>query len=78
MKWIKPPIILRWYYGSDVTWSFPSKEKTIFLTFDDGPTMEVTSEILTILKNYNAKDTFFNVCENVIKYPELYQQIFIN
>jgi len=62
-------------YGPDVIWNIPSQEKIIFLTFDDGPVPEVTPEILSILKKYNAKATFFQVGENVKKYPELSQQL---
>lgn len=36
-------------------------EKVIALTFDDGPWDETTEEILDILKQYNAKATFFTV-----------------
>ena len=34
------------------------EEKTIYLTFDDGPS-EYTNELLDILKKYNVKATFF-------------------
>ena len=34
---------------------------TVFLTFDDGPSMEITPEILDILKEKNVKATFFLV-----------------
>lgn len=34
-------------------------EKTAFLTFDDGPTKNITPQILDILKKYNIKATFF-------------------
>ena len=35
------------------------KNKTIYLTFDDGPNEDVTPKILDILKHYNIKATFF-------------------
>lgn len=35
------------------------EKKTIYLTFDDGPSMDVTPEILDILKQNNVKATFF-------------------
>lgn len=34
-------------------------EKTIFLTFDDGPTPQLTEQLLYILNRYNVKATFF-------------------
>ncbi len=38
----------------------PAKEKTVYLTFDDGP-CQFTTEILDILDKYNVKATFFVV-----------------
>lgn len=35
------------------------ERKTIYLTFDDGPSMDVTPEILDILKQNDVKATFF-------------------
>lgn len=35
------------------------KGKLAFLTFDDGPSEDITPEILTILDNYGIKATFF-------------------
>lgn len=34
-------------------------EKRLYLTFDDGPSSEVTPRVLDILKNHNVKATFF-------------------
>ena len=36
-----------------------SEEKICYLTFDDGPTKEVTPKVLDILKQYDVKATFF-------------------
>lgn len=49
--------------------------KTMYLTFDDGPTAENTNAILDILKEKNIKATFFVVGENVKKNPEVAQRI---
>lgn len=49
--------------------------KTMYLTFDDGPSEENTSRVLDILKERNIKATFFLVGENVEKYPEIAQRI---
>jgi len=40
-------------------WDISSNEKVIYLTFDDGPTPDITHKALAILANYNAKATFF-------------------
>ncbi len=37
----------------------PDSDKVIYLTFDDGPSYTVTSDILDILKEENVKATFF-------------------
>ena len=47
----------------------------VYLTFDDGPTPEVTEWILETLKQYNAKATFFVLGKNVELYPDLYAKI---
>lgn len=57
------------------TWRLDNADNSIYLTFDDGPCPGVTDVILTQLKAYNAKATFFCIGSNVEKYPELYQQI---
>ncbi|WP_265590429.1 polysaccharide deacetylase family protein [Granulimonas faecalis] len=44
-------------------------EKLVALTFDDGPS-EYTQKYLDILKQYDAKATFFNLGENIANYPD--------
>lgn len=68
-----PRIIMR--FLSNYTWRFHSKKKEIYLTFDDGPTPEITSWVLSELKKYNAKATFFCIGKNVVQYPKIYNQI---
>ncbi len=48
-----------------------SDPKRIFLTFDDGPTMQVTPYILDLLKNEDIKATFFVLGNRVDANPEL-------
>ena len=50
-------------------------EKTIYLTFDDGPHPLITPKVLEILRKYNAKATFFCIGNNVKKYPETLELI---
>ena len=61
---IKPLKIIRRIFPSFI-WNFPNEEKGIFLTFDDGPTPDVTPWVLDILDKYNAKATFFCIGRNV-------------
>ena len=49
--------------------------KTMYLTFDDGPSVENTNAILDALKEHNIKATFFLVGENVEKHPEIARRI---
>ena len=71
---VRPPTYLRFLYPG-VVWNKPTKEKILYLTFDDGPTPEVTSSVLDLLSLYNAKATFFCIGENVKKHPTLYNRI---
>lgn len=71
---IKTPWWLKKFYPSYV-WSMPSKEKVIYLTFDDGPHPVATPFVLDALKRYNARATFFCIGKNVLAYPEIYQRI---
>ncbi|NDV46561.1 polysaccharide deacetylase family protein [Paludibacter sp. 221] len=68
------PGVVRVFYKGCV-WRKKSKEKSIYLTFDDGPVPEVTPLVLDMLDEYGWKATFFCVGENVQKYPELYNEI---
>ena len=46
-------------------------EKIAYLTFDDGPSQEITPQILDILKNEDVKATFFVLGSRVELHPEL-------
>ena len=56
-------------------WRIPTREKVLFLTFDDGPIPEVTPWVLELLQAYDAKATFFCVGENVRRHPAIFQQL---
>ncbi len=49
--------------------------KTMYLTFDDGPSVENTRKVLKILRERDIKATFFLVGENVRQHPEVARQI---
>ncbi|MDX1666075.1 MAG: polysaccharide deacetylase family protein [Saprospiraceae bacterium] len=57
------------------TWRVPTREKTLYLTFDDGPIPEVTPWVLDQLSERGAKATFFCVGDNIQKYPEVFQML---
>lgn len=45
--------------------------KNAFLTFDDGPTKQITPQILDILNRYNIKASFFIVGKNAERFPDI-------
>jgi peptidoglycan/xylan/chitin deacetylase (PgdA/CDA1 family) len=47
----------------------------VYLTFDDGPTRNITPKVLEILDCYSAKATFFCLGKNVVESPELLIEI---
>lgn len=59
----------------ELTWSRYTKEKKIYLTFDDGPIPEVTEWVLDILAEYEAKATFFCVGDNIQKHPGVFAKV---
>ena len=48
-----------------------AKEKVAYLTFDDGPSPNVTPKVLDILKEENVKASFFVIGKYVDSYPEI-------
>ncbi len=56
-------------------WDVNTDKKNVFLTFDDGPHPSITPFVLELLKQYNAKATFFCIGDNVRKFPETYKQV---
>lgn len=74
MYLVKSSYFIKKYY-SNFVWKIPTAEKIIYLTFDDGPTPEITEWTLATLKAFNAKATFFCVGSNASKHPEIFQQI---
>ena len=60
----------------DIKKIYSSDEKQIYLTFDDGPSKEVTTAILAILKKEKVPATFFVLGKCVDKYPEIVKQAY--
>jgi len=74
LYFIKTPRIIQRIF-KNYSWRFFTDKKEIYLTFDDGPTPEVTTWTLDLLQKYNAKATFFCIGKNVLKEPEIYRRI---
>lgn len=71
---VKTPKLVKWMFPNYI-WNIPTTSKTIYLTFDDGPTPEITNWTLTVLKQYQAKATFFCIGNNIKKHPEIFENI---
>ena len=59
----------------DCLWKVNTKEKILYLSFDDGPIAEITPFVLDELKRWNAKATFFCIGKNIEANPEIFQRI---
>ncbi|NUO78944.1 polysaccharide deacetylase family protein [candidate division KSB1 bacterium] len=58
-----------------VLWRVETQERTVALSFDDGPHPHFTPAILDLLERYNIPATFFLIGRHVLKYPLLAQRI---
>jgi peptidoglycan-N-acetylglucosamine deacetylase len=58
-----------------LVWDLPNSKNEIYLTFDDGPTPQITNWVLNQLEQYNAKATFFCIGKNIEKNPEIFSEI---
>lgn len=56
-------------------WSIPVNDRSIYITFDDGPTPGITESVLELLEIRNQLATFFCIGSKVQKFPELFQKI---
>ena len=71
---IKTPLVLKKIFTKRL-WDIQDVPNAVYLTFDDGPTPEVTPWVLEQLKKYDAKATFFCIGKNVKKHSDLFRQI---
>ena len=70
-------------YGKSFDWLFPKRlwrvhdadQKSLFLTFDDGPVPDITTKILDILRQYDIRACFFCVGENIDNNREVFDRI---
>jgi peptidoglycan/xylan/chitin deacetylase (PgdA/CDA1 family) len=74
MYLVRPPYLLKKFYPA-LLWRVNTREKEIYLSFDDGPHPEITPWVLDQLRAYEAKAIFFCVGDNVQRYPEIYTRI---
>lgn len=62
-------------FTTRITWHGNASGKRLYLTFDDGPTPDITAWILDLLDQYEARATFFCMGRNVEQYPRPYREI---
>ncbi len=74
LYWVKTNRFIKHIFSKWI-WDIPSSEKVVYLTFDDGPTPEVTPWVLEELKKYHLKATFFCIGDNIRKHPEIFKNI---
>lgn len=71
---VKPPKVYRWLFP-EALFRVAGEEKTVYLTFDDGPHPEATPFVLDVLKKHDVKSTFFLLGKNAKANPELVERI---
>jgi peptidoglycan/xylan/chitin deacetylase (PgdA/CDA1 family) len=72
--WVKTNYFIKKIF-SNYVWDIPNNENKVFLTFDDGPTPEITEWTLDQLKKHDAKATFFCIGNNINKHPEIFDKV---
>lgn len=74
MYLVKTPWLLKKLYPQ-LIWDSDKRDRTIYLTFDDGPIPIVTPFVLNILERYKAKATFFCIGENATKHTDIFAKV---
>ena len=69
-----PPQLSEEQYNNILNIYHQTSEKTVYLTFDDGPSENITPLILDLLGQEKIKATFFVLGTNVDRYPALVQR----
>ena len=70
----KIPSFIQYFYPKYL-WKMPEDKNVLYLTFDDGPTVEITEWVLERLAEYRAEATFFMVGNNVKRHPEIAHKV---
>ncbi len=78
---VRVPSFIKWWHPNGYIWDRPSQEKTLYLTFDDGPIVEVTEWVLDTLSRKRNPDnspilaSFFCIGDNVRRHPNIFNTI---
>ena len=68
MYLVKNPSLLKKVFPS-LLWKVNTKEKELYLTFDDGPHPVMTERLLAMLKTEGVPATFFIVGKMAVRHP---------
>jgi peptidoglycan/xylan/chitin deacetylase (PgdA/CDA1 family) len=71
--WIKTNSLIKRIF-SNYIWDIPNVDNKIYLTFDDGPTPEITEWVLEVLQKHQIKATFFCIGKNIQKHPAIFNK----
>lgn len=67
---------IKWnYHLKSLNHNYKTSKNYISITFDDGPNPNFTPKVLKLLKEYNAKATFFLIGKKAEEHPEIVRQI---
>lgn len=72
--WIKTHSLIKKLF-SHYIWDLPNTENKVYLTFDDGPTPEITEWVMEQLDLYNAKATFFCIGKNIEAHRSIFEKL---
>jgi peptidoglycan-N-acetylglucosamine deacetylase len=71
----RTPFFLPYCFPSSLIWRFSPDQRTVYLTFDDGPVPGPTDFVLETLRSFQCKATFFCIGDNVRKHPDVFARI---
>lgn len=71
---VRTPFFLPYFYPS-LVWRMSKEEKTLYLTFDDGPVPGPTEFVLDVLAKAQIRATFFAIGDNVRKHPTILNKV---
>ncbi len=74
MRFVRPPALLKALLPG-LHWRMPSADRSLFLTFDDGPEPAVTPWVLEQLAAHGAKASFFLIGRNARQHHGLVAEI---
>src|SRR5690348_16641249 len=66
-----PTLVATCQWWGPVVTRFETPRREVWLTIDDGPDPVHTSQLLALLREFNAKATFFVIGKRAAQFPEL-------